>query len=238
VRHFLSYVALGLGAFLCGMLIFNYAVMPQLVHTAREVRVPNLYNLTVEQAERALEPLGLPLSRAGERYEVTVPRGFIITQDPPPGTPVRGRRRVTVVVSLGEEFSTVPELSGESQRGARLLLERAGLEVGGLVYAPSEDLGEGLVVGSDPGPERVVPHNTPVALLVSTGRPTEKFVMPDLIGREVGGVRRQLEALGFNVVTPPAMPGIGTIVSQDPPAGARIGRRATILVTATGRMIR
>lgn len=238
LRYFFSTVGLAAAAFLCGLLLFNYAVMPRLVHTEREVKVPDLSNLTVDQAERALTTLGLTLSRSGERYDTAVPRGFVIGQDPPPGTPVRGRRRVAVLVSLGEEFGTVPELSGESLRGARLLLERAGLEVGAMVYAPSDQMGEGLIAGSDPSPDRVVPRGTAVALLLSTGPPSELFVMPDLVGREIGGVRRQLEALGFNVVTPPSMPGIGTIVSQDPPAGARIARRATILISATGRMIR
>jgi serine/threonine-protein kinase len=238
IRRFFTYAALAFAAFVFGVLVFNYAVMPNLVHTQREVKVPDLTNLTVAQAEGVLRPLRLPLSHAGERYDVAVPRGFIITQDPPPATAVRGRRRVQVIVSLGEEFSTVPELSGESQRGARLLLERAGLAVGPMVTAPSDEFGEGLVVSSDPGAERVVPRGTPVALLLSLGQPAEYFVMPDLVGREIGGVRRQLEALGFDVVTPPALPGLGTIVSQDPAAGSRIPRRATILLTATGRMIR
>jgi eukaryotic-like serine/threonine-protein kinase len=238
LRYFFSTLGLAAAAFLFGLLVFNYAVMPRLVHTDREVKVPDLSNLTVDQAERALTAAGLTLSRSGERYDTTVPRGFVIGQDPPPGTPVRGGRRVAVLVSLGEEFGNVPELTGESLRGARLLLERAGLDVGAMVYAPSDQMGEGLIAGSDPGPDRVVPRGTAVALLVSTGAPSELFVMPELVGREVGGVRRQLEALGFNVVTPPSMPGMGTIVSQDPPAGARIARRATILITATGRMIR
>src|SRR5262245_33942027 len=179
LRYFLSTLGLAAAAFLFGLLVFNYAVMPRLVHTDREVKVPDLSNLTVDQAERALTAAGLTLSRSGERYDTTVPRGFVIGQDPPTGTPVRGGRRCAVLVSLGEEFGNVPELTGESLRGARLLLERAGLEVGAMVSAPSDQMGEGLIAGSDPGPDRVVPRGTSVALLVSTGAPSELFVMPE-----------------------------------------------------------
>jgi beta-lactam-binding protein with PASTA domain len=76
-----------------------------------------------------------------------------------------------------------------------------------------------------------------VNLLVSMGPGEESFVMPDLSGREVGEVRRQLEALGYKVVTPAGGGAIGTIVSQDPVAGSRITRATTIVLQATGRMI-
>jgi serine/threonine-protein kinase len=234
----LALIGLAVAAFATGLLVFNNMIMPRLVHSLGEVRVPDLANLTLEQGEQALRPLGLTLSRAGERFDPSVPRGFIITQDPAPETPVRGKKLVTVVVSLGEEFSSVPALFGESLRSARYLLERAGLRVGGITRAPSEEVGEGLIAGSDPPAESVLPSGTPVSLLVSSGAGEDSYVMPDLLGREITGVRRQLEGLGFHVFTPPAAPSIGTIVFQDPPAGSRITRSATILLQATGRIIR
>ena len=231
-------VVFALAAFTTGMVVFNNLVMPRLIHGAGEVKVPDLSSLTLEQAERELSPLGIQLSRSGERFDPAVPRGFILSQDPAPETPVRGRRRVMVMVSLGEEFSSVPELSGESMRGARLLIERAGLRLGGITRAPSDEVGEGLIVASDPPAESVLPRDTPVGLLISTGTGPDVFVMPDVIGREIGGVRRQLEALGFRVLVPPAAGSVGTLVAQDPPPGARITRDATITLQAMGRVIR
>jgi len=234
----ISGIGLALLAFGTGMLLFNNLIMPQLIHGTGEVKVPDFANLTFEQAEKQASALKLQLSRAGERFDPSVPTGFILSQDPPEGTPVRGRKRVMVVVSLGEEFSSVPELFGESLRGARLLIERAGLAVGGLTHAPSAEVGDGLIAGTDPPAESVLPRGTPVGLLVSTGAGEERFMMPDLLGREIGGVRRQLESLGLRVVTPPAVPSIGAIVFQDPAPGSRITRDATIMLQATGRMIR
>jgi serine/threonine-protein kinase len=233
-----SVFGLAVLAFAVGLFIFNDVIMPRLIHTEAEVRVPDLANLTLEQAEHVLRPLGMQLSRAGERFDPSVPRGFILSQDPPPDVPVRGTRRVIVVVSLGEEFSSVPALFGESVRGAQLLIERAGLRVGGISRAPSEDVGEGLVVDSDPPAESVLPRETPVGLLVSTGPGVDYYVMPDLAGREINGVRRQLESFGFRVLTPPAAPSVGAIVYQQPPAGSRITRDVNIVLQATGRMLR
>jgi len=161
-----------------------------------------------------------------------------VAQEPAPGTPVRGQRRVMVAVSLGEEFSSVPELHGESRRGAQLLLERAGLEVGPLTRAPSDEVAEGLIVGTDPPAESVLPRGTAVALLVSSGSGVEEYVMPDLVGREIGGVRRQLEALGIRVLLPPSGADLGPIVAQDPAPGARITRDVVVTLQAAGRVLR
>jgi beta-lactam-binding protein with PASTA domain len=238
VKDFFTMLGLALAAFVTGLFVFNSLVMPRLIHSVAEVRVPELTNLTLERAEKQLGALGLQLSRAGERFDPTVPRGFIISQDPAPDTPVRGQRRVMVIVSLGEEFSSVPALFGESLRGARLLLERAGLKVAGITHAPSDEVGEGLVVASDPPAETVLPHETPVGLLVSSGAGPEYYVMPDVVGREIAAVRQQLESLGFRVITPPGAPSIGTIVTQEPAAGSRITREVEIRLQATGRIIR
>jgi beta-lactam-binding protein with PASTA domain len=225
-------------AFATGLLVFNGLVMPRFIHGEAEVHVPDLTNLTFDQAEKLVSPLRLQISRAGERFDPAVPTGFILSQDPAEGTPVRGRHRIMVVVSLGEEFSSVPVLFGESQRGARLLLERAGLRVGGISHAPSDEVGDGLVVSSDPSGETVLPRGSTVSLLLSIGAGREEYVMPDLLGREISAVRRQLEAVGFRVSLPPATPVSGAIVFQDPPAGSRITRDAPVTLQAMGRLIR
>jgi len=235
---FFGVVGVAVAAFVTGLLLFDNVVMPRLIHGVVEVRVPDLSNLTLEQAEKQLGAVGLRLSRAGERFDPAVPAGCVVSQDPPEDTPVRGRRRVSVVVSLGEEFSSVPEVFGESVRGARVLVERVGLRVAGITRAPSDEVGEGLVVASDPPAETVLPRDTPVGLLVSSGAGPRYYVMPDLLGREITGARQQLEALGFKVSTPPGAPSLGTIVMQVPPPGSRIVRGDAIVLQATRRIIR
>jgi len=231
-------IGIAISAFVTGLLVFNNMVMPSFIHGAGEVRVPDLMNLTIEQAEKIALPMGLQVSRAGERFDPAVPRGFIVSQDPIPETPVRGKKRVMVVVSLGEEFSSVPSLFGESLRSARLLLQRSGLRVSGITQAASDEVGEGLVAGTDPPAETVLPRNSTVSLLLSSGTGKESYVMPDLLGREITGVRRHLESLGFRVITPPAAPSIGSITYQDPPAGSHITVNTMITLQASGRMIR
>lgn len=234
----LGMLGVALAAFVTGLVLFDNIVMPRLIHGVVEVRVPDLANLSLTEGEKLLGATGLRLSRAGERFDTTVPRGAIVSQEPPADTPVRGHRRVSVVISLGEEFSSVPELFGESVRGARVLLERSGLRAAGMTRAPSDEVGEGLVVASDPPAETVLRRGAPVGLLVSIGSGPQYYVMPDLLGREITGAMRQLEALGFKITVPPGSPTLGTIVMQLPAPGSRVSPGDPITLQATRRIIR
>jgi len=231
-------LGVALAAFVTGLVLFDNVVMPRLIHGVSEVRVPDLTNLSLTEGEKLLGAVGLRLSRDGERFDTAVPRGLIVSQEPPADTPVRGHRRVSVVISLGEEFSSVPELFGESVRGARVLLERSGLRAAGMTRAPSEEVGDGLVVASDPPAETVLRHGAPVGLLVSIGSGPQYYVMPDLLGREITGAMRQLEALGFKITVPPGSPTLGTIVMQLPAPGSRVSPGDPITLQATRRIIR
>ena len=225
-------------AFALGMTLFNSVLMPRLVHREDEVQLPDLTHLTVDQARTVLRKAGLPLVQTAERYDPGVPRGRILQQSPLPGTFVRPPQRVVVAVSLGEEFASVPALFGESQRSAELLIEKTGLAIGGITRAPSDAVGEGLIVATDPPAQTVLPHGAPVALLISTGLREDAFVMPSLVGHDCAQSRSQLEATGFRVEIPPGNSGTGMIVAQMPAPGTRVTRNTTITLESGGRFLR
>lgn len=224
-------------AFVTGLVIFDRVVMPRFTRQAGDVVVPDLSNLTREQAESMLIRNDLQLSVTSERFDAAVPRGFVLAQDPAAGRPVRAGRRISVALSLGEQFANVPELFGESLRGARLLLDRAGLHAGPVGRVITSETGTGLIVAAEPPFGAVVPRGTTVNLLVATSSPADAFVMPDLVGRDAQAASRDLEALGFRVdVTGPGS-NFARIESQDPPAGARVLRGQNIALAVAGRLI-
>jgi eukaryotic-like serine/threonine-protein kinase len=224
-------------AFVTGLVLFDRVVMPRFTRQAGDVVVPDLANLNKQQAEAVLGRSNLLLSVGAERFDPAVPRGFVIAQDPEPGRPVRAGRRVSVALSLGEEFANVPELFGESLRGARLLLDRAGLRPGAVGRVVTSETGPGLVVSAEPPFGAVVPRGTAVSLLVCTTSEAEAFVMPDLVGRDAQAAQRDLESLGFRVEVIGPGSNFARIESQDPPPGARVLRGQNIALTVAGRLI-
>ena len=224
-------------AFLTGLLLFDKVYMPRFTRQAGDVVVPDLANLNRQQAEAVLKNARLKLSIAAERFDPAVPRGFVIAQDPEPGRPVRAGRPVHVALSLGEEFANVPELLGESLRGARLLLDRAGLKAGAIGRVVTSETGPGLVVSAEPPFGTVVPRGTTVNLLVCAQGESEAFVMPDLVGREAQGAERDMEALGFRVAVEGPGSNFARIDAQVPTPGARVMRGQTVVLKVAGRLI-
>jgi len=224
-------------AFVTGLVLFDRVYMPQFTRQAGDVTVPDLSNLNRQQAETILARNKLRLSIVAERFDPAVPRGFVIAQDPAAGRPVRAGRPVHVALSLGEEFANVPELFGESLRGARLLLDRAGLRAGAIGRVITSETGPGLIVSAEPPFGAVVPRGTAVNLLVCAQSEPEAFVMPDLVGRAAQAAERDLEALGFRVQVDGPGSNFDRIESQDPQPGARVLRGQNITLHVAGRLI-
>jgi serine/threonine-protein kinase len=224
-------------AFATGLVIFDEVVMPRFVRQGGEAAVPDLSNLNRQQAEAQLARQQLRLSVTSERFDPAIPRGFVIAQDPEPGNFVKPGRRVSVVLSLGEEFANIPELFGESLRGARLLLDRAGLRAGSLGRVNTSEVGPGLIVASEPPVGAVVPRGQIVNLLLCVGGEQDAYVMPDLVGRDAISAKRELEALGFRAETTGPGSNFARIAAQDPLVGARVTRGQTIRLQVAGRLI-
>ena len=64
VRETIATTAVALFAFAVGVVLFNNVLMPRIVHRAGEVRVPDVENLTIEQAQSALATTGLAFAQA------------------------------------------------------------------------------------------------------------------------------------------------------------------------------
>jgi eukaryotic-like serine/threonine-protein kinase len=190
----------------------------------REVPVPDLRNHTVAEATAQLQDAGLALTvdQSG-RLDPKVPAGRIALQEPAPGAVTRRQRSVRVWMSQGPRITTIPALTGESERAAQLRLQQDGLAVRSLAEVRSSDFPSGTVIAQEPpGSAR----GTEVALLVNRGERSHNYVMPDLIG--VAGSRAVdlLRARGFRVTIVGELPypGVpaGIVLRQFPAAGFQI----------------
>lgn len=224
-------------AFVTGLVLFDEVVMPRFVRSGGDVTVPDLSNLNRDQAEKLLSRAGLALSVSSERFDPAIPRGFVIAQDPESGRFVKAGRRVSVALSLGEEYANIPELFGESLRSARLLIDRAGLRAGALGRVVTSEVGPGLVVATEPPLGAVVARGSAVNLLVCIATEPEAYVMPDLVGRDAQAAQRDLEALGFRVQATGPGSNFARIETQTPAPGARVLRGQTIALGVAGRLI-
>lgn len=101
---------------------------PVVLTVSLGIPVPSLVGQEQEDAEDALEELGLEAEIVEEESE-TIDEGTVIDQNPDTGTNVGSESTVTLTVSTGPPEVEIPDVVGESVRDARDELEDAGFEV-------------------------------------------------------------------------------------------------------------
>jgi eukaryotic-like serine/threonine-protein kinase len=213
---------------LVGALILTYvlsaAIGMRVALKTREVQVPLLTGKTVNEATGMLTEAGLNLKvEEGRRLDPKVQAGQIVTQDPVAGVRTRRERSVKVWVSGGPRSTTIPELSGESERTAQLRLQQEGLGLASTAEIRSSDYPAGSVVAQFPAART---NAAQVSLLVNRGERGARYVMPDLIGVDGSRAAEVLRARGFRatVVGDHPYPGVapGIVLRQNPQAGFQI----------------
>ncbi len=190
----------------------------------REVPVPELGNLTLEEARAALADIDLALRvESLRRVHPTIAAGRVAEQDPDPSIPTRRGRNVKIWLSSGRTPGSVPTLVGASEGAARRRLEEAAFTMRGLSEIRSRRYPTDAVVAQDPPPGG---HGQAVRLLVNRGERGRTYVMPDLIGVAAAAAAETLRTRGFRVtvVGDHPYPGLppGTVLRQSPQAGFQI----------------
>jgi beta-lactam-binding protein with PASTA domain/predicted Ser/Thr protein kinase len=147
--------------------------------------------------------------------------GTVIGQDPQAGTKAKEGSTVTLTVSQGPGTATVPSVEGLALDQAKKEITHAGLKVGRVNHESSQTVPAGDVIRSDPASGQNPAVGTPVTLFVSTGKP--QVAVPGVVGQSQDNATRALENAGFQVntsTTTSSSATPGTVISQDPGAGA------------------
>ncbi len=218
----------------------SFYLTMRLVFTGREVTVPELTGMPLEEARTTVSRLSLYLQEDEPRHDDITPAGRVRVQEPPAGATIKKNRKVRVSVSLGRLEVTIPEVRGQRLRTARLALERQGLRPGHVTRTIEPEVAEDLVMAQDPAPSGDPSQPRPVSarsdgavdLLVSRGPEPARFIMPDLTGRRVAEVNdfARRARLRVGPVRREAVSGRehGVVLRQTPPPGQPVGRNDII----------
>ena len=165
------------------------------------VRLPSLAGKTYTQAAQTLSGYGLVVKET-RVYSTTVPAGEVVSTTPAPGTTAFVGSSVTVTVSLGPQFVTVPTVVGATASQASSTIQAAGLSVGA-VYGPST----GVVFTTDPLAGQSEKLGTAIALY--TEPPLVRGTGTGTTGVGTGTTGTPAPGTGTGTTGTPA-PGIGT----------------------------
>jgi serine/threonine-protein kinase len=201
------------------------------------VTVPNLRELSLDDAEDVVDDADLTLEVSDSLPNPRVDAGRILTQSPLPGQEAMPGITVHVIVSSGPERHPVPPVSGLDRAQAEQLLRATGLQPE--VEEVTDLSRAGRVVGTVPEAGTVLAVPSRVRLLVSSGPPL--VGVPDLVGLSEMDVFGVLDAAGLRLgelirelrlVEPE-----GQVVGQQPVPGDSIPAGSTVDVyVATQRL--
>ena len=223
MRRFFRYVLMAL-VLLTVMLLSAMTAMRLAIH-GREVAIPKLVGLSLEQAERITAANGLLLDTENRFYSDSVPEGRVVSQLPSPGIRVRRGWRMRVALSLGPQRAIIPDLVGQSPRAAEINVRRRGLDVGEVAVAHIPQTAPEQVIAQSPPANAVSASSPKVNLLVSAPEDFQAYVMPNLVGRHWEEASQALQQAGLKLgtITASANGGTpGTILHQFPPPGQRV----------------
>lgn len=222
--------------FVLGVVLFNFVIMPMLIHQRGAVIVPDLTNISETQAVKALERLALNLRVERAEYNTLIPEGFVISQHPRANESIKEGRTVEVVLSMGAQTQRVPELKGMSLRQGRILLTRHNLRVGRVVRVLAEGEARETILATTPVVGEELVEGDVVDIVVAVGGQKQRYMMPDLIGQDLLFIREKLRGMGFRVsgVRYELHQGVfpNTIVGQTPKPGTLIREGDSIELVA------
>jgi beta-lactam-binding protein with PASTA domain len=146
-------------------LVSAFVTMRLAIH-GREVEVPSVAGLTVDQARSIAEALGLNMDLESQFYSTTIPSGHILSQSPTPGTKVRRDWVLRVAESIGPQKVSIPDVVGQTEREASVTIRRLALNLGTIAYIPSPGP-PGIVISQSPTPDAAGVDGPRISLLVS-----------------------------------------------------------------------
>ena len=166
-----------------------------------EVEMPNVVGLSKDEAKLEIENVKLKFEIDKEEYHKEVPEGYVISQDPSyveNYNKVKQGSIVKVIISKGQEKTTVPNVKGKEKEEAIKLIEDAKLKAE-IIEETSKTVKEGFVISQEIEPESEAFAGDTIKIHVSTGTGIKQVTMISVIGQEEAQAKKTLEDLGLKV---------------------------------------
>ncbi|MDD7151914.1 MAG: Stk1 family PASTA domain-containing Ser/Thr kinase [Faecalibacterium prausnitzii] len=227
-------------AFCIACMLLNYLILndsSNLMNNKADIVLGDYIGMTQEQAQAVDQIASGQIKVTWEQeYNSNYAAGYIYKQSPVSGRNVREGQSVTLTVSLGTQYVTVPDLTNYVQSDAEQQLKDLGVSVL-VTQAVDTSVASGAVIRTDPAAGTQVEAGSTVIVYISRPQVATTTKVPSLIGLTVDDARTLLvqNRLGLGSQTEqysdqPA----GAIIGQDPQAGStvKLNDRVNIVVSA------
>lgn len=191
--------------------------------------VPDIVNMTVVEAQAALEEKGFEVELE-ERYGNAVKPGTVMEQSPKAGEKRKQGSTIYLTISKGAELKTVPEIIGMSLSKAENLLKDEGYAIGKITKKFDSSKTVGIVLEQFPKAMDKAPKGSKINLVVNEGEKT----VPNVVGQKLATAKQLLEKEGLVVGSTNYTKNQAdkdTVLSTDPVPGSHLSEGAKVNLT-------
>jgi eukaryotic-like serine/threonine-protein kinase len=191
--------------------------------------IPVLTGLTPSAALKVLTSQPLKSAGISEEFNTTIPKGLVISSNPPNGQKVKRDTPVSILVSKGIEEIALTTYVGQSADQAQNELTEAGFNVESS-FAYSETVAAGAVVSQTPAGVVSAPKGSTITLVISKG---SKFVfIPNVYSIETNKAMATLKDLGLKVkVRSIGKKTVKYVTNVSPKIGTKVLRGTVVTIT-------
>jgi len=238
-RFVLIIISAVIVAFVLGLLIFNFIIMPLLVRQGQESAVPEVVGKQINEAKKIILQRGFHLGEIIEVFDTLYPTGYVSAQKPKGGATAKIGRIVSLNVSKGQKKVRVPFVAKLTLEQAGSILENLGLRVGTVESMPSNLIQQGRVITTHPEPGSECDQGDYIKIQLSGGPPLPVNLMPNLIGLTLNVAQETIKTRNLIIGEIKEIESdekSGTIIVQYPEEGMKLGLVDTLrLIVAKSR---
>lgn len=197
---------------------------------AERYLVPQLIGLTPEAAVNAIAKFPIKTGTITEVFNSQIPKGFVISAKPAPGTKVRRDATIDLVVSKGIQTLAITSFVGKIGEEALRELTDAGFDVT-VTYAFDEKIIPGGVVSQSPATGDI-PKGAKIELKISKGSSFITIPTNGIIGQTQAKATQILEDFGLVVkVKTLGANRAKKVINVSPKEGTKVKRGDTVTIT-------
>lgn len=198
----------------------------------KEVTVPNIVGMTVEDATKELEKYGLKIKT--EAVESDKEENTILEINPAADSKAKEGDTIIAKVSGGVKKIKVPDLRDYEINYIQDLLEQKELKYN-VNYEYNDNIKSGYLISQSPERDTEVVKGTTIELIISKGPEVKLVSVANYLGRNVDEAKSELEALGLEVSLEEQETDRegenGLVIKQSIESGIKISAGATIKLT-------
>ncbi|WP_363472658.1 Stk1 family PASTA domain-containing Ser/Thr kinase [Companilactobacillus musae] len=210
-------------------------LIAMVIKSNQETTVPDLFNLTMKQANVMLKSSNLTVGDVSKENDDDVDAGHVIKSIPAKGLKLKNGAKVNLVVSLGATYYKMPKLVGKDYEDISDNLKKRGFKVN-LKYRSTNQYDPGTIVQqSIPSGKKVVTKNKSLTLTLAKAKTVKPKVVKvrDLSGYNLKSIQDYASEAGLTLNTSYQYSDEveeGLLISQTPTANSTISQGGTLSV--------